>query len=196
MVTVKMILALAAKNKWILHQLDISNSFLNDDLNEEIYMDLPPVYAERKGPNLPLNAVLRLKKSIYGLKQASRQWFEKFSSAILSLGFTKINGDHTLFLSTSSRGIIILLLYVDDILIASDTKAAVTWFVSQLRSYFKLRDLSALKYFLGLEIARSASGISVCQDKYVLELLTDAGLLGCRPSSIPMDPSVKLAGRW
>ena len=78
MVTVKMILALAAKKKWILHQLEISNAFLNGDLNEEIYMDLPPGYAERKGNNLPPNAVLRLKKSIYGLKQASRQWFEKF----------------------------------------------------------------------------------------------------------------------
>ena len=132
MVTVKMILALAAKKKWILHQLDISNAFLNGDLNEEIYMDLPPGYAERKENNLPPNAVLRLKKSIYGLKQASRQWFEKFSSAILSLGFEKINSDHTLFLSTSSRGIIILLVYVDDILIASDNEAVVSWFVAEL----------------------------------------------------------------
>lgn len=70
---------------------------------------------------------------------------------------------------------------------------AVTWLVSQLRSHFKLRDLGALKYFLGLEIARSTSSISVYQHKYVLELLNDAGLLGCRPSSVPMDPSVKLA---
>lgn len=193
MVTVKMILSLAAKRKWILHQLDISNAFLNGDLHEEIYMDLPPGYAERKGNNLPPNACLRLKKSIYGLKQASRQWFEKFSSAILSLGFEQINGDHTLFLLSSSQGNIILLVYVDDILIASDTEAAVSWFVTQLRSHFKLRDLGVLKYFLGLEIARSASGISICQHKYVLELLTDAGLLGCRPSSVPMDPSVKLS---
>ena len=117
----------------------------------------------------------------------------KSSSAILSLGFEKINGDHTLFLSNSSRGTIILLVYVDDILIASDNEAAVSWFVTELRSYFKLRDLGVLKYFFGLEIARSASGISICQHKYVFELLTDAGLLGCRPSSIPMDPSIKLA---
>ena len=119
----------------------------------------------------------------------------KSSSAILSLGFEKINGDHTLFLSNSSRGTIILLVYVDDILIASDNEAAVSWFVTELRSYFKLRDLGVLKYFFGLEIARSASGISICQHKYVFELLTDAGLLGCRPSSIPMDPSIKLAAK-
>lgn len=73
-------------------------------------MDLPHGYAERKGNNLPPNVVLRLNKSIYGLKQPSRQWFEKFSSAILSMGFDKINGDHTMFLSTSSRGTIILLV--------------------------------------------------------------------------------------
>ena len=72
-VTMKLMFALAAKKKWFLHQLEISNAFLNGDLFEEIYMDIPPGYAERKGDNLPPNAVLRLKKSIYGLKQASRQ---------------------------------------------------------------------------------------------------------------------------
>ena len=99
MVTVKMIFSLAAKKKWFLYQLDISNAFFNGDLSEEIYMDIPQGYAERKGDNLPQNAVLKLKKSIYGLKQASRQWFLKFSSTLLRMGFEKINGDHTLFWS-------------------------------------------------------------------------------------------------
>ena len=87
MVTVKMIFALAAKQKWSLYQLDISNAFFNGDLSEEIYMYIPQGYAERKGTNLPQNAVLKLKKSIYGLKQASRQWFFKFSSTLLRNGF-------------------------------------------------------------------------------------------------------------
>lgn len=73
--TVKLLLAVAAAKGWSLSQLDISNAFLNGDLEEEIYMTLPPEYAARQGESLPPNAVLRLKKSIYGLKQASRQWF-------------------------------------------------------------------------------------------------------------------------
>lgn len=193
MVTVKMLFVLAAKKKRFLHQLDISSAFLNGDLSEEIYMDFPERYAERKGDNLPPNAVLRLKKSIYGLKQASRQWFLKFSSTLLNMGFEKINGDHTLFWSRSAGVFLMILVYVDDILIASNSEPSVTSLIRQLSSCFKLRDLGQPKYFLGLEIARSASGISICQHKYILELLTNAGLLECRPSSIPMDPSIKLS---
>uniref|UniRef100_A0A1J3JG90 Putative mitochondrial protein n=1 Tax=Noccaea caerulescens TaxID=107243 RepID=A0A1J3JG90_NOCCA len=124
----------------------------------------------------------------YGcFRQASRQWFLKFSSVLLSLGFQKIHGDHTLFLSLSvtDTTYMAILVYVDDILISD--------FVVSLRDHFKLHDLGEMKYFLGLEIARAASGISVGQHKYVLELLRDSGLTGCKPSSIPMDPSNKLS---
>lgn len=141
MVTVKMLLALSAKKKWSLHQLDISNAFLNSDLSEEIYMDLPPGYTTRKGDSLPPNSVLKLKKSIYGLKQASRQWFIKFSTALTNLGFQKINGDHTLFLSVLPNAFLIILVYVDDIIIASNNDDVVSHFIVQLKDCFKLRDL-------------------------------------------------------
>lgn len=137
MVTVKMLFALAAKKKWFLHQLDISNTFLNGDLSKEIYMDIPPGYAEIKGVNLPHNAVLELKKSIYGLKQASRQWFLKFSSTLLRMGFEKINVDHTLFWSHSADKFLMVL----DILIASNSETSVSSLITQRSSCFKLRDI-------------------------------------------------------
>ncbi|CAA7021352.1 unnamed protein product [Microthlaspi erraticum] len=171
MVTVKMILALAAKKGWILHQLDISNAFLNGDITEEIYMDLPPGYAERKGDSIPANAVLRLKKSLYGLKQASRQWFLKFSSVLIGLGFQKIHGNHTLFLSVTDSTYMAILVYVDDILVANSRESAVADFVVSLQDHFKLRDWH----------------------KYVLELLRESGLTGCMPSYVPIDPSNKLS---
>ena len=109
MVTIKMLLALAAKKKWFLHQLDVSNAFLNGDMSKDIY-----IYSSglciNKGVNLPHNAVLKLKKSIYGLKQASRQWFLKFSSTLLRMGFEKINGDHTLFWSYSADKFLMVLV--------------------------------------------------------------------------------------
>lgn len=154
MVTIKLLLALSAKKKWFLHHLDISNAFLNGDLSEEIYMDLPPGYADRKGDSLSPYSVLKLKKSIYGLKQTSRQWFLKVSLALHALGFQLINGDHSLFLSLLPDAVLVVLVYVDDILIASDNDDAISRFISQLKAYFKLRDLGQLKYFLGLEIAR------------------------------------------
>lgn len=87
MATVKLILSLAPKLQWSLHQLDISNAFLNGDLEEEIYMKLPPGYAEIQGESFPPNALCKLHKSIYGLKQASRQWFIKFSTTSVAFGF-------------------------------------------------------------------------------------------------------------
>lgn len=83
-------------------------------------------------------------------------------------------------------------MYVDDIIIASNDDTDVTTLKEALGHAFKLRDLGSLKYFLGLEIARSSKGISVCQRKYTLSLLEDTGLLACEPSSVPMDPNVKL----
>lgn len=86
-----------------------------------------------------------------------------------------------------------VLVYVDDIIIASSCDHATALLKKALEVSFKLRDLGTLRYFLGLEIARSSNGITLCQRKYILDLLTETGLLGCKPASIPMDPSVKLS---
>ena len=193
MATVKIILALAPKLKWSLHQLDVSNAFLNGDLNEEIYMKLPPGYADIKGEYVSPRAVCKLHKSIYGLKQASRQWFIKFSTTLLCLGFETCFGDHTMFVKRPDNKFVVVLIYVDDILIASTDDDLVAELKLQLSSAFKLRDLGTPKYFLGLEIARSEEGISICQRKYVIDLLESTGFTGCKPSSIPMEPNQKLS---
>lgn len=155
-------------------------------------MKLPPGYTPKEGESLPPNAVCKLQKSLYGLKQASRQWFLKFSTTLLSLGFQKSKTDHTLFIRNTNGKYVAVLVYVDDIIIASNDDAEVNGLKEDMQKAFKLRDLGPLKYFLGLEIARSSKGISICQRKYVLGLLEETGLLGCKPSNIPMDPSIKL----
>lgn len=191
--SVKLVLALSAIHNFSLAQLDISNAFLNGDLDEEIYMKLPPGYVDRTGNQLPPNAVCKLQKSLYGLKQASRQWFLKFSTTLISLGFIQSNADHTCFLKLADSLFLCVLVYVDDIIIASNNDSEVDLLKTQLHSHFKLRDLGALKYFLGLEIARTSEGIHICQRKYALDLLDETGLLGCKTSSIPMDPHVKFS---
>nr|AAD25646.1 putative retroelement pol polyprotein [Arabidopsis thaliana] len=193
MATVKLLLKVSASKKWYLNQLDISNAFLNGDLEETIYMKLPDGYADIKGTSLPPNVVCRLKKSIYGLKQASRQWFLKFSNSLLALGFEKQHGDHTLFVRCIGSEFIVLLVYVDDIVIASTTEQAAQSLTEALKASFKLRELGPLKYFLGLEVARTSEGISLSQRKYALELLTSADMLDCKPSSIPMTPNIRLS---
>ncbi|KAL9299575.1 putative RNA-directed DNA polymerase [Arabidopsis thaliana] len=87
---------------------------------------------------------------------------------------------------------VIVLVYVDDIVIASTSEAAAAQLTEELDQRFKLRDLGDLKYFLGLEVARTTAGISICQRKYALELLQSTGMLACKPVSVPMIPNLKM----
>ena len=132
MTTVKTLLAVAAAKQWSLTQLDISNAFLNGDLDEEIYMTLPPGYTSKEGEILPPNAVCKLQKSLYGLKQASRQWFLKFSGTLLQLGFQISNSDHTLFMRYKESVIMGVLVYVDDILVVSNSDEMIRRFIEGL----------------------------------------------------------------
>ncbi|RVW74918.1 Retrovirus-related Pol polyprotein from transposon TNT 1-94 [Vitis vinifera] len=132
--TVRVLLSLAANLDWSLHQLDVKNAFLNGDLEEEVYMDIPAGLETTSN----FNKVCRLRKSLYGLKQSPKAWFERFTKE------------------------------------------------------FEIKDLGNLKYFLGMEIARSKKGIAVSQRKYVLDLLNETGMLGCKPAETPMDTTVKL----
>lgn len=192
MATVKLLLKISASKQWFLHQLDISNAFLNGELYEEIYMRLLEGYEERL-KEVPTNSVCKLKKSIYALKQASHQWFKKFSTSLLMLGFQKAHGDQTLFVRQIAEDFVVVLVYVNDIIIASTNADVSTKLTSDLKGFFKLRDLGSLKYFLGLEISRTADGIFLCQRKYALELLTSTGMLECKPSSVLMTPNLKLS---
>lgn len=157
--TVKILLALAAINNWNLVQLDIHNAFLNGDLFEEVYMDLPLGYSPQNISNScsgPL--VCKLHKSIYGLKQASRQWYSKFSQSLIQYGFVQSKSDYTLFTKGIGSSFIALLVYVDDIVVGPSA-SAIDSLKMFLKDLFKLKDLGTLKYFLGLEIARSQQGI-------------------------------------
>lgn len=191
--TLRMLLRVAAAKNLSISQLDVSNAFLNGDLDEEIYMRLPEGYELLTGKKVPPNSVCKLHKSLYGLKQASRQWNLKLSTVILDDGFTQTHSDHSLFIKYVDNIFLAVLVYVDDILIVGNNDAAVTAFKNVLKAAFKLRDLGPAKYFLGFEIARNHTGISLNQRKYALELLEESGYLGCKPLSVPMEPNLKMS---
>ena len=98
--------------------MDINNAFLHGDLFEDVYMSIPKGYVH--DGVLPPNAVCKLNKSLYGLKQSSRQWFAKLSSTLLRIGFQQSPNDHSLFIRRTSTTFLALLVYVDDIIIASN----------------------------------------------------------------------------
>ncbi|CAM8966637.1 unnamed protein product [Rhodiola kirilowii] len=184
MTSVRILLSVAASKSWPIFQLDVNNAFLHGSLDEEVYMELPPGYnsvVKQQGK------VCRLLKSLYGLKQASRQWFSKFTDSLLQFGFKQSMHDYSLFTLTSDGVFLALLVYVDDIILTGTSEKKIQEVKDYINNRFSTKDLGPLKYFLGLEVARTDKGIFINQRKYATELLEDTGLLGCKPSKIPMD---------
>lgn len=189
--SVRVLISLAANLDWPLFQLDVKNAFLHGDLHEEVYMEQPPGFVaqgEYQG------CVCRLKKALYGLKQSPRAWFGKFSEAVLEFGLHRCQTDHSVFhLHTDAGyGYNILVVYVDDIVITGNDSGGIARLKQFLQHRFHTKDLGKLRYFLGIEVARSRTGIHLSQRKYVLDLLDEMGLLGARPVDTPMDPNQKL----
>lgn len=186
--TVRFILKVAAVKNWLVHQMDVSNAFLHGDLDEEIYMKLPQGYKSADP-----NKVCRLKKSLYGLRQAPRCWYAKLTNALLRFGFSHDYADQSLFSKVRGSICIHILVYVDDFIIACNDTQALQDFKDYLHKCFRMKDLGKLKYFLGLEVARSNSGFYLSQRKYALDIIAETGLLASKPSPVPMELNHKLA---
>jgi hypothetical protein len=179
---VRVLLSLAANLDWPLHQLDVKNAFLHGDLEEEVYMDTPPGYTASSNTDV----VCKLQRALYGLKQSPRAWFGRFSQAMKKYGFRQSNSDHTLFLKHQQGKVTALIVYVDDMIITGDDAEEIDKLQKQLATEFEMKNLGGLKYFLGIEVARSKKGIFLSQQKYILDLLCEVGMLDCKPADTPI----------
>lgn len=114
-------------------------------------MAQPPGFVDPARPK----HVCKLHRSIYGLRQAPRAWFQSFSSSLVALGFSCSRADPSMFIWRSSSEIVILLLYVDDIIFTGSSLAVLRSFLSRLSSEFSMKDLGDINYFLGIEACRT-----------------------------------------
>lgn len=155
MVTIRTLLAVVAvaAKHWLVFQLDVNNAFLHDDLHEEVFMELPKGYPTTGKSIL----VCKLVKYLYGLKQASRQWLY-----IVTFRLFHKDGQFTA-----------VLIYTDDILITGNDNSNISYLKTSLDQTFTIKDLGEIKFFLGLEVSISPSGIFVHQRKLLLDLLSD-----------------------
>ncbi|RVW30967.1 Retrovirus-related Pol polyprotein from transposon TNT 1-94 [Vitis vinifera] len=154
--SVRLLLSMAAMCSWPLYQLDIKNAFLHGDLAEEVYMEQPPGFVAQGESGL----VCRLRRSLYGLKQSPRAWFSRFSSVVQEFGMLRSTADHSVFYHHNSLGqCIYLVVYVDDIVITGSDQDGIQKLKQHLFTHFQTKDLGKLKYFLGIEIAQSSSGV-------------------------------------
>jgi hypothetical protein len=180
----RIIMALVAHYNLELHQMDVKTAFLNGDLEENVYMAQPKGFVvegkERMG--------CRLKKSIYGLKQASRQWYLKFDRTIKNFGFKENIEDNCVYTKFKNGRYIFLILYVDDILLASSDISLLLETKKFLSSKFDMKDLGEASFVLGIEIHRDRNKgvLGLSQKAYVEKVLKKFSMHKCSASPAPM----------
>ncbi|XP_019084219.1 PREDICTED: myosin-17-like [Camelina sativa] len=170
------VVLISINKDWAIHQVDINNAFLQGTLNEEVYVSQPSGFVDKDHPHY----VCRLRKALYGLKQAPRAWYIELRVFLLQSGFKTSLGDNSLFIYKHGLFYVYVLVYVDDIIIASPLPL-VQKFNASLAARFSLKDLGPLSYFLGIEATRTSTGLHLMQRKYILDLLAKTKMLGAKP---------------
>lgn len=182
--TLRTILAVANHQRMIVHQMDVKCAFLNGRIDEEIFMSLPEGFQQGN------DTVCRLNRSIYGLKQASRAWNERFHKFVTGIGFRRSDNDPCLYV----RDGVYIILYVDDILIVGSELKSVEEVKHVLSNEFDMTDLGAVNNFLGMTIKRDVADrvLRISQRSYLESLLERFGMQDCKPVSTPMECHLKL----
>ncbi|KAI3716898.1 hypothetical protein L1987_68116 [Smallanthus sonchifolius] len=174
---IRMFLAYAAYMDFTVHQMDVKSAFLYSKVQEEFYVKQPPGFID---PNFP-DRVYKLDKALYGLHQASRAWYETLSEHLLENGFTRGAIDQTLFKRKDEMDTIMVQIYVDDIIFGSTNPRLCIEFEEVMRSKFEMSSMGEMKFFLGLQVDQSESGILIHQEKYVKEILTKFKMADSHP---------------
>jgi hypothetical protein len=187
--TIRLILSLAVSRGWSLRQLDVQNAFLHGFLEEEVYMHQPPGFTDPKHPDF----VCKLNKAIYGLKQAPRAWYARLCSKLIALGFTPSTSDTSLFYFNKDGITVFILVYVDDIIVASSSVDATRVLLTNLEREFALKDLGDLHYFLGIEVKRSREGLHLSQERYATDIVKRASMDKSKPVETPLSVTDKLS---
>ncbi|KAK0580290.1 hypothetical protein LWI29_000376 [Acer saccharum] len=181
-VTVRLILTIAVTNGWPLRQLDVNNAFLQGTLTDDVYMIQPPDFIDSTKPQ----HVCKLKKAIYGLRQAPRAWYTELRNFLLAVGFLNSTCDASLFIRQRPGTTLYLLVYVDDIIVTGSSDSQVRDFIATLALRFSLKDLGLLSFFLGVEAHRTSHGLYLSQQQYIRDLLVKANMFDAKPVSTPL----------
>ncbi|GJU08559.1 retrotransposon protein, putative, ty1-copia subclass [Tanacetum coccineum] len=173
---IRILIAIAAYYDYEIWQMDVKTAFLNGHLSEEVYMEQPEGFVNPKYPN----HVCKLKRSIYGLKQASRQWNKRFDDEIKKFGFTQNPDEPCVYLKASGSYVAILILYVDDILLMGNNIPMLQDVKSYLGRSFAMKDLGDAAYILGIKIYRDSKsqGASTPAEKQRMQNIPYASAIG------------------
>nr|GEX12247.1 zinc finger, CCHC-type [Tanacetum cinerariifolium] len=187
--TIRLLIAMASIHNLIIHQIDVKTTFLNGELEKEVYMNQPQGFIMPGNEN----KVCELIKSLYGLKQAPKQWHQKFDEVLLSSGYLLNQADkyvYSKFDETSKR--VIICLYVDDMLIFGSDQVQVDLTKKFLSLRFYMKDMGEADVILDIRIKHESNGIAISQSYYIEKILKKFNYFDCTPVSTSMDTSEKL----
>lgn len=187
-----MLLALVAQFNLHLEQMDVKTAFLHGMLEEKIYMTQPKGF-EEKGKE---DHACLLQKSLYGLKQSPRQWYKRFDSYMINIKYKRSTCDCCVYYKQLVNGnYIYLLLYVDDMLIASKDSYEITKLKGLLNKEFEMKDLGQAKRILGMEIIRKegSKGLLITQETYAKKVLSRFNMATAKPANVPVGAQFKLS---
>jgi len=167
----------------------VKNAFLHGTLSETVYCSQPTGFEDPAHPDY----VCRLNRSLYGLKQAPRDWYSRFASYLVQLGFVQAKTDTSLFVYHQGADTAYLLLYVDDIVLTASSTPLLRCTIAALQREFSMKDLGALHHFLGMHVQRSGSGFLLSQRQYMMDILARAGMADCKSCSTLVDTNRKMS---
>ncbi|KAJ0601018.1 putative RNA-directed DNA polymerase [Helianthus annuus] len=162
---------------------------LHGNLTETVYMYQPMGFRHRDYPD----HVCLLKKSLYGLKQPPRAWYQRFTDFIISIGFIQSKCDNSLFTYHHWGDIAYLLIYVDDIMLTTSSDALRVSLMSSLAAEFAMKELGPLNYFLGINVTHTGDKLFLSQHSYALDIIARAGMQTCNPVATPVNTKSKLS---
>jgi hypothetical protein len=189
--SIRTVLAVAAREDWEIQQMDIKSAYLNGEFEdgEVIYMRQPPLHPKLGSEHL----VARLLKPIYGLKQAGRRWYQKLTTILKEIGFTRCEIDHAVFYRHDAAGNAVLVIHVDDVTSAATTIAICLEIKEKLKDVLELTDLGDIHWLLGIEIKwdREEQSISLTQRSYIDAIIRRFGLEDAKAVATPMEPNAQ-----
>ena len=188
--SIRMLMQLSVQEGFIVHQMDVKTAYLNAPIDVELYIEQPPGYIKSDVSGNRL--VCKLNKSLYGLKQSGRIWNNLLDSFLISQNFVKSVVDTCVYTKVDEecKICIILIIWVDDIIIAARNVDILNDVKTILSNRFKMKDLGQLSMFLGIEFKFENDCISMNQSKYVEKILSKFKMSNCNPKAVPCDPSV------
>ncbi|GJZ02247.1 retrovirus-related pol polyprotein from transposon TNT 1-94, partial [Tanacetum coccineum] len=181
-------LAFSAFMNMVVYQMDVKTAFLNGNLREEVYVSQQDGFVDPDKPKY----VYKLKKSLYGLKQAQHAWYDMLSSFLISQDFSKGLVDPTMFIRREGKELLLVQIYVDDIIFAASTPELCDLFAKTMCSKFKMSMMGKISFFLGLQISQNPKGVFINQSKYALESLKKYCFDSCDPVDTHMVEKSKL----